>query len=126
MICINNKTKLYSVLKLKCPKCHQGNLFINNAWNYHNTLAMPDKCFVCRQDFKIEPGFYSGALWVTYPIVLIVVFLSLFPLIFIPDYYLMVFLVMLLVVLVTQPFVMRYGRAIWINIFIHYDIGYEQ
>lgn len=30
---------------------------------------MPQKCPHCHQDFKIEPGFYSAALWISYLIV---------------------------------------------------------
>lgn len=115
------ESTLYSIIQLKCPKCHEGNLFLGTTkWSYDKTLAMPDKCPECHQDFKIEPGFYSGALWVTYPIVLGLAFILLLPLIFIPDYYILIFSLMAIVMLALQPIIMRWGRAIWINIFVHY------
>jgi uncharacterized protein (DUF983 family) len=66
-------TKLYSILKLKCPRCQIGNLFSNPGLIvFSKILEMPDKCPHCKQDFKQEPGFYTAALWISYPMVLII------------------------------------------------------
>jgi uncharacterized protein (DUF983 family) len=66
-------TKLYSILKLKCPRCQVGNLFSNpGLFVFSGILEMPNKCSHCKQDFKLEPGFYTAALWISYPIVLII------------------------------------------------------
>ena len=67
-------TKTYSILKLKCPKCHEGNLFIHkNPCHVKRCLLMDDNCIICAQDFVIEPGFYYGALWMSYPVVVLIV-----------------------------------------------------
>lgn len=119
---IKKGTKLYSILKLKCPRCHEGNLFnVSNAWNLKKMLDMPNRCPVCRQDFKIELGFYSGALWASYPIVVLMDLLLLSPLFFYPEYLVLNIIVMAVVSLLLQPLIMRLGRAIWINIFVNYD-----
>jgi multisubunit Na+/H+ antiporter MnhE subunit len=82
---------------------------------------MPRHCAVCQQDFIMEPGFYSGALWTSYPIVVIIltaawlVFHSLFKL---SD--LISFFIGSLIVLILQPIIMRVGRAFWINLFVRY------
>lgn len=66
-------TKLYSILRLKCPRCQIGDLFSNpGLFVFSRILEMPDKCPHCKQDFKLEPGFYTAALWISYPIVLII------------------------------------------------------
>ena len=63
----------YSILKLKCPRCQIGNLFYNpGLFVFSRILEMPDKCPHCKQNFKLEPGFYTAALWISYPIVLII------------------------------------------------------
>jgi uncharacterized protein (DUF983 family) len=116
-------TKKYSVLKLKCPKCHEGNLFVyKNPYRIKGGLKMDDNCLVCGQDFVIEPGFYYGALWMSYPVViLITIALALF-FYFYLDYTLLVFMLILSVVMLgLQPLIIRLGRALWINVFVRYE-----
>lgn len=85
-------------------------------------LDMPDNCSVCKQDFKIEPGFYIGALWTSYPIVVvfgIILFLILnfvFQLTFFPTAF-----IIASSLIIMQPPIMRWGRALWIAISIKYD-----
>jgi uncharacterized protein (DUF983 family) len=66
--------KLYTIFKLKCPKCYIGNLFTNQGlFVVKEIRKMNRNCSHCNQDFKIEPNFYSAALWIKYPIILIIV-----------------------------------------------------
>jgi hypothetical protein len=82
---------------------------------------MPDKCPVCQQDFKIEPGFYSGALWVSFPILVLIAIPLSFYLIFATKLPVAIdFLIIGAVVFGLQPLIMRLSRAIWINVFVHY------
>jgi len=125
---MKGKSKLNSIITCKCPRCRQGNLFVEkNPWKYSTMLEMPDNCPVCGQDFKIEPGFYIGALWTSYPIVVVVgiilfVFLSLIlKLTFFP-----VAFIIAISLIVMQPAIMRWGRAIWIGITVKYDSDFEK
>jgi hypothetical protein len=119
---IKKGKRLYSVLKLKCPRCHRGDLFtVANPWKLKRVLDMPKRCPVCGQDFVIEPGFYTGALWTSYPIVILIDLLLLTPVLFFPDDILAVVLAMIVISLLLQPVVMRLGRAIWINMFVKFD-----
>ncbi|MEO5645207.1 MAG: DUF983 domain-containing protein [Bacteroidia bacterium] len=115
-------TKLYSIIRSKCPRCQEGNLFIaKNPYNLKKFIDMPDKCAVCGQEFKIEPGFYSGALWVSFPILVVIAIPLSFYLIF--NTRLSVgldFLIIGTVIFGLQPIIMRLSRAIWINVFVHY------
>ena len=83
---------------------------------------MDDNCTVCGQDFVIEPGFYYGALWMSYPIViLIIIALTSFFYLYL-DYSLLKFMLILSVVMMSlQPLIIRLGRAIWIRIFVKYQ-----
>lgn len=122
MSVINKESKAYSIVHLKCPKCHEGNLFCeSNAWNLKKMIDMPDRCPVCNQDFIIEPGFYSGALWISYPIVIAIGLILMSPLLLYPDYFNTVLFTTVLIIFLLQPIIMRWGRAIWINIFVHYS-----
>lgn len=117
--------KTYSILHLKCPRCHEGNLFVKkNAYNFKNMLTMPKHCPVCKQSFEVEPGFYSGALWVSFPIIVLLALPFWAIMYFIPGFsFEWMFIMMSVYIFGLQPLVMRYSRAIWINVFVSYDPG---
>ncbi len=116
-------TKLYSITSQKCPKCNEGDLFVaRNPYRLKDGLDMNERCPVCRQDFKIEPGFYIGALWASFPIVII--FMAILSVILLVGFELELtpfFIIISIVLLLLQPVIIRWGRAIWINIFVAYD-----
>jgi len=117
-------TKQYSILKLKCPRCQIGNLFNNpGLFVYKDILEMPDKCPHCKQDFKIEPGFYSAALWISYPIVL-ATFIPLvilgFSLDSIHGFFKFIYPLLILFSFMLQIPLMRLARAILLNMTIDY------
>ncbi len=118
-------TKGYSILNLKCPRCQIGNLFNNpGLFVFTRILEMPDKCPHCKQNFKLEPGFYTAALWISYPIVLLI-FIPLLLLGFSLDNmnsffkYLYPFIILLSFML--QIPLMRIARAILLNMTIDYS-----
>jgi phage FluMu protein Com len=117
-------TKRYSILKLKCPRCQVGNLFSNpGLFVFSRILEMPDKCPHCKQDFKLEPGFYTAALWISYPIVLII-FIPLvllgFSLDNIHSFFKFLYPLIVLFSFMLQVPIMRIARAILLNMTIDY------
>jgi hypothetical protein len=87
---------------------------------------MPDNCPVCGQDFKIEPGFYIGALWTSFPIVIfIMTLLSVLLLVYFKMELNLFFVALTLILFLLQPIIIRYGRAIWIHVFVDYDSDAE-
>lgn len=46
-------------LRLRCPRCGEGALF-------RRFLASHDACSACSLDFRQEPGYYVGAMWLNY------------------------------------------------------------
>jgi uncharacterized protein (DUF983 family) len=117
-------TKLYSILKLKCPRCQIGNLFNNSGlFVFTRILDMPDKCPHCRQDFNLEPGFYTAALWISYPMVLIIfipVIILGFSLDSINGFFKIIFPFIILFSFMLQIPLMRIARAILLNMTIDY------
>ena len=116
-------SKLSSILTCKCPRCRKGNLFVNrNPYSFKNSLAMPDHCPVCSQDFKIEPGFYIGALWTSFPIVIVIMtLLSVLLLAYFKMEMNWFFVTLTVVLLLLQPIIIRLGRSIWIHVFVKYE-----
>ncbi|WP_066833801.1 DUF983 domain-containing protein [Rufibacter ruber] len=117
-------SKLYSIAKLKCPRCHEGDLFENNnllSWSRFS--QMKDHCSVCQQVYEPEPGYYYGAMYVSYglttaPTLAFVVLMMLYSG-EVTLWSLMAALVLSLVLFL--PAIFKLSRAIWINIFISYN-----
>ncbi len=60
-------SKLYSIANNKCPKCHEGDYFVEaNPFNLKKLTAVHEKCSKCNQPYSLEPGFYFGAAYVSY------------------------------------------------------------
>ena len=112
-----------SMVSLKCPKCRQGDLFVfKGLFRYSHILDMPEHCEVCAQKYEIEPGFWIGALWTSYPIVIAIeVPFLLMALLSTTVSPWVSFGFMLLAFLVFYPIMLRLGRSIWIHISVRFD-----
>jgi uncharacterized protein (DUF983 family) len=59
--------KLYSILKFKCPHCHEGEFYKSrNPYNLNSMSETYERCPNCNEKFSMEPGFYYGAMYVSY------------------------------------------------------------
>ena len=58
--------KIPAILKMKCPRCYEGNLFETSTWSFQKPFEMNKKCPTCEQNFFPEPGFYFGAMFISY------------------------------------------------------------
>jgi len=118
------RTKFYSVLKLKCPRCRQGDLFERKGLVvYKNMMTMPKSCSVCQQKYELEPGFWIGALWTSYPIVVLIEFPFLMLALFNKTLGPWIPLCLMFVgFILAFPIMLRLGRSIWISIWVKYDV----
>ncbi len=83
---------------------------------------MPDQCAVCGQLFEIEPGFFLAALWISYPLVLVIEITILAVCYLILNYSLpLSFSVAAAFLAVLLPPVMRYSRSILIHLFVSFE-----
>lgn len=118
--------KIKSTFTLKCPRCHQGNLFLHsNAYDFGRMGDMPDSCPVCGENFRREPGFYYGAMYVSYALTIaqsVAVFVAMYT--FGSPHWKWYLLVNALSIVAMFPLIFRWSRAIWINFFVHYDAGW--
>lgn len=117
------ETRLYSAFRLKCPRCHEGDLFVSkHAYDLPNMAKMPESCPTCGQKYWPEPGFYYGAMYVSYALtialsVAVFVLMTLFD-VFKISWYLGI---NSLLILILFPPIFRLSRAIWFNFFVGYE-----
>lgn len=126
---------LQSVLKNKCPRCRQGDLFVTKKpYRLKDGLNMPEKCLVCGQPTEIEVGFYYGTGYVSYALSIafivstFVAWKVLIGMTFAIDdnriFYWMGTVFVLLFAL--QPLLMRLSRSLWLSWFVRYDPNWRE
>lgn len=115
-------TKLYSIFQLKCPKCQEGDLFETGTFSYQKSFHMPEHCPKCGQRYYLEPGFYFGAMFISY------ILTGWYSLIFVGGLILladvqweMAFTLMVISLAILFVWIFRISRAIWINFNVKYD-----
>lgn len=103
------KIKLRAILRGLCPACLEGKIT-------QGFLGLREKCFVCGFSFQPEPGFYLGAMMVSFFVTAAVT---------IPPMILLKMLDVDMAVLLTFPFVefifvggflMFYSRILWVHL----------
>lgn len=52
------------IRRQRCPRCRQGRIFRKPV--YRAPLAMFDSCGVCGLKYEREPGYFLGAMYVSY------------------------------------------------------------
>ncbi len=109
-----------SILKAKCPQCQSGKMFKFSAFKLNGFTQMFNNCPVCHVQFEVEPGFFWGAMYVSYAITCAIM-LVVGALVFISTgadagfwtYIIPIFLVMF----VSIPFTYRYARVLMLYLF---------
>lgn len=121
-------TRMYSILKLKCPRCHEGDLFLTkNPYVYSDLEKMPDKCPVCNQKYWPEPGFYYGAMYVSYALTIAISVAVFVAMIVLWHFDVLWYLgINAVTILLLFPPVFRLSRAIWFNFFVGYKTPEER
>ena len=115
--------KLYSILILKCPRCHQGQFLVAHPYHIHRWNRVKASYDCCGQNYKFEPSFYFGSMYVSFAVwIAVAVTLGGGVLLLGLDWSLMRFFITLCVtLLLLMPYIGAVSKAIWANIFIHYD-----
>jgi uncharacterized protein (DUF983 family) len=119
---------LYSITHAKCPRCREGNMFPKGTLYSTRFADMHLNCPACGQDLEQEPGYYYGAMYVSFAFNVGIFLVSLFILSqFVAEITLaMMAGVVTAVVVGFLPVIFRLSRAIWIHIFIRYQAPFSQ
>lgn len=114
---------LYSIVYSKCSRCNVGDLYEdNNPYHLSKLSKMKKECDCCGQKFEPETGFYYGAMYVSYALSIIAMFIPAAILYFGFDAGFPVLLATILSIYVGLfPILFRWSRNIWLNMFVHFD-----
>lgn len=116
-------SKLYSIATNTCPKCNEGTFFkTSNPYDLKDFDKINPTCEYCGESFQREPGFYIGAMYISYALSVAMVITAFvgFVIIFGFDIeYVLGVLIPLIIIL--MPVLFRTARIIWLNIFVNYD-----
>lgn len=63
---MSEPTKFNAVLNARCPQCREGRLFKYKFWNIFKFSQMHENCPKCNLRYEVEPGFWFGAMYVSY------------------------------------------------------------
>lgn len=114
---------IYSTLANKCPRCHKGKLFESgNPYHFKSAFKMNTECSCCGLKYEREPGFFYGAMYVSYALMS-----GIFILWFIADLLWLhlsapvLFLLVLVSMLAFFPVAYRWARIIWLNFFTRFE-----
>jgi len=131
-ICKKIEMSLISILrnslKMKCPKCREGDLFESPTLGFNNkSFDMPEKCPVCEQSYMPEPGFYYGAMFLSY------ILTGFFCILFMFGVHWGIgltltksFLILITILVIAFPFVFRISRSLWLNMMEKYDPNWKK
>ena len=115
-------SKLRHIFGFKCPRCGEGDLFETSAFSFRKPFDMPKHCPECRQPFFPEPGFYYGAMFISY---ILSGFFSIGFVLFVHwvlDWSLTTSFALLLIVSALMfVWVFRIARSIWLALNVKYN-----
>lgn len=116
-------SKLYSILTGTCPKCQNESMYLDkNPLHLTKILEMHENCSHCGFKYQIEPSFFYGAMYVSYGLNVAIGIAA-----FIISYVILgasikvAFISIIVSLVLLFPFVLRWSRNIYINMFVSYD-----
>ncbi|PSR11559.1 MAG: DUF983 domain-containing protein [Bacteroidetes bacterium] len=114
--------KAYSIFHIKCPRCHESDMFATSSMSFKAPFEMKERCDKCNEDFFPEPGYYYGAMFLSY------IFTAWFSIGFVLFFHWLLkwstaasFALLIGVLLVFFVYIFRVARAMYINIHVSYD-----
>lgn len=117
--------KLQAIFKMRCPRCRKGKLFVE-PFKFSKPLEMPERCSECGQLTEPEPGYYFGAMFISYIWTgWLCIFCVGFTIIFLKWSVLQSFAFLIGAFLLSYFWVMRISRSIYINLDVPYDPNWE-
>ena len=116
-------SKLNSILTGSCPKCQNESMYLDkNMLHLTKILKMNENCSHCGLKYQIEPSFFYGAMYVSYGLnVAVGVAAFIIANVFLSLDLVQSFIAIIGMVVLAFPFVVRWARNIYINMFISYD-----
>lgn len=109
---------ILNVLNEKCPNCGQGKVFEKKN-KFFEMPVMKHKCEVCDYQFDREPGYFIGAMYLSYGLAVLEGFITFMVCYFffprIPTILIPIFIMLVIVALAVKNF--KLSRILYIHIF---------
>ncbi len=120
---IGKGSKLNSIFKMRCPRCQEGKFFTSHPYNLKNAGNLYERCSNCDLKYEKEPGFYQGAMYVSYALgVALFVTLWVSFNLFFPSLSTGVQVTIVAVSSIgLTPLMYALSKIIWANLFISYE-----
>ncbi len=116
-------SKLYSILLLRCPRCHQGAFLRSHPYDLSNMNRVRETCPNCQLKYRIEPSFYYGSMYVSYAVG-VAVAIAVYVLILLSGVQLGaggIFGVIVAALVLLMPWIGAVSKSIWANFFFKFD-----
>jgi uncharacterized protein (DUF983 family) len=113
----SGRSALVGIFAKRCSRCRQGAVF-------RSTWVMNEDCPECGLDFdRGEPGYFTGAMYVSYALVIpVIALLTLIEHLIVPTWSLFRLVVLAsLICLPSTPIIWQYSRVIWIYFDRYFD-----
>lgn len=114
-------SKSYSIFHLKCPRCHEGETFETKSWSWAKPFDMLQRCPKCDLNYFPEPGYYYGAMFISY------IWMAWFCLLFVAFFHWFLglsqtwaFGLLIAFTALNFVYIFRISRLMWININVKY------
>lgn len=122
----NKGNKLYSIVGMKCPRCHEGKLWRTPLYK-GKFYDMYETCPVCGLKYEQEPGFWYGAMYMGYTFssgaLLIVMLITLLVLKWdIPQ----ILTAVGITAVIGFTFNTRLSRSAWLNMIVAYNPDWKK
>jgi uncharacterized protein (DUF983 family) len=105
------RAQILSIARQRCPRCHEGRVF-------RSLLEMNETCPACGRRFEREPGFFVGAMYVSYALAIPVylAFVGVLSVLLRGWSELAILALAVPIFVPTAPLLFRYSRVIWMHL----------
>lgn len=119
---------LNSILTGSCPRCQNESMYLDkNPLHFSKILKMNENCGHCGLQYQIEPSFFYGAMYVSYGLnVALSIAVFVISYVFLHSSIKTSFIAIIVSNVVLFPFVLRWSRNIYINLFVSFDKKYKK
>ena len=108
--------------RARCPRCGKGNVFVNKVMSFKKFYDTLDECQKCQLKYEPETGFFVGAMYWTYAVLVgltVVLSIGLYQM----DLFEEAVYIIPLIIVFLLPWVFRYGRLLML--YVVYPIMYK-
>lgn len=117
-------SKLVAALAGKCPRCHQGPVFVSqNPYSFGKMFDIHETCSHCEMKYERETGFFFGAMYISYMLniaLFVTAVVGYFLFFSEADWRIYIGTYVGLTILLT-PVLYRLSRSIWLQIMVKFE-----